>query len=127
MRQSTVSMRKTVRASGPRVPFERIARTVLGKRYELSLVVCGDSLARRMNRTYRKKGYAANVLSFPLGKNDGEIFLNVQAAAREAKKYGFSLRERLTLLFSHGCLHLKGMRHGSAMEERERTLVKKFS
>ncbi len=79
-----------------------------------------------MNRTYRKKTYAANVLSFPLSSTEGEIFLNVQAARREAQEYGVSLRERLTLLFVHACLHLKDMRHGEAMEKKERQLLKKF-
>jgi len=36
-----------------RIPFEEIAQAVLGKNYELSLVICGDNLARRMNREYR--------------------------------------------------------------------------
>src|SRR3990167_2810110 len=78
-----------------RIPFEEIAQAVLGKNYELSLVICGDNLARRMNREYRlpslklrqasKKNYSPNVLSFPLSKTEGEIFLNVRAAARGAR------------------------------------------
>ena len=94
--------------------------------YELSLVICGDTLARSMNRRYRKKTYAANVLSFPLGLQEGEMFLNAQAAAREAKKYGVPLRARFVLLFAHGCLHLKGMRHGAKMEKLERKMLRKF-
>src|SRR3989344_579754 len=109
-----------------RIPFEKIAQAILGKNYELSLVICGDSLARRMNREYRlpslmlrqasKKNYSPNVLSFPLSKTEGEIFLNARAAAREAKKYHVPFNERMTLLFAHGCLHLKGLRHGAKME-----------
>ncbi len=117
----------------PRIPFEKIAREILsepvptGKQgYELSLVVCGDSLARRVNRRYRKKDYAPNILSFPLGIYEGEIFLNVQAAAREAKKYGVPLKEHLALLFVHGCLHLKGLRHGRTMEATEQKVLRAF-
>ena len=65
-----------------------------GPRYELSLVVCGDSLAQRMNKIYRKKTYKPNVLSFLFSKTEGEIFLNVQCAKREAKKYGTTLQKR---------------------------------
>ena len=132
-----VEIRKTVHATLPRVRFDAIARTILGARYRLSLVICGDSLARKLNRTYSlpaeasaqagKKNYAANVLSFPLDTKEGEIFLNANAAAREAKQFGVSLRARLTLLFTHGCLHLKGMRHGTKMEKLEEETLRKFS
>ncbi len=121
-----VLIRETVRGTVPRIPFERVARSIFATDYELSLVVCGDALARRMNRTYRKKSYAANVLSFPLDKNTGEIFLNVRAAAREAKRFNITLKERLTLLFVHGCFHLKGMGHGSRMEKAEERVLRKF-
>lgn len=133
MRQPLIEIRKTTRGRVPRVPFEAIARTLLssprqrrGERYQLSLVLCGDALARKMNRTYRKKTYAANVLSFPLDKYEGEIFLNVEAAAREAKRFRVSFRARLALLFTHGCLHFKGMRHGRAMEQLEKRTLRKF-
>src|SRR3989344_3868674 len=79
-----------------RIPFEKIAHALLSKHYQLSLVLCGDTLARKINRTYRKKTYAANVLSFPLDKYEGETFLNVEAAAREAEGCKHCLRSRLT-------------------------------
>ena len=91
------------------IPYDKIANAVLGKNYELSLVVCGDDLARRMNKEYRKKNYKPNVLSFPLSRSEGEIFLNVRAAAREARRYKVPLRDRLAFLFVHGCFHLKGL------------------
>ena len=115
-----------------RLPFEKVARAILGARFELSLVVCGDSLARRMNTKYRlpaqagKKTYAPNVLSFPLSKSEGEIFLNVRKAMREARRYEVSLRERLALLFVHGCFHLKGLRHGRIMEGAEDVVLRRF-
>ncbi len=111
----------------PPVPFEKIARAVLGRHYELSLVICGDALARRMNITYRKKTYKPNVLSFPLTKKEGEIFLNMRQAEREAQQFGVSPRERLALLFVHGCYHLKGLSHGRTMEARERRILRAFS
>lgn len=118
--------RKTIRSTVPAVSFEAIARSVLGRHYELSLVLCGDSLARKINRAYRKKTYAANVLSFPLGKNEGEIFLNIEAARREAKRFKVTPRARLILLFVHACLHLKGFRHGHKMEKNETRIMRRF-
>ncbi|MEK7068942.1 MAG: rRNA maturation RNase YbeY [Patescibacteria group bacterium] len=104
-----------------------IAHKILGANYKLSLVICGDTLARRLNRKYRQKHYAANVLSFPLTKNEGEIFLNIRTAEREARKYNESLRIRMMFLFIHACLHLKGRRHGPSMEILEQETLKRFA
>lgn len=131
VRPPTVSIRTTLRPAPaapavPRLPFEEMATKILSERYDLSLVLCGDALARRMNRTYRKKEYAPNVLSFPLDRYEGEIFVNVDCARREARMYGVSLRERLALLFVHGCFHLKGLDHGKKMESAERAVLASF-
>jgi probable rRNA maturation factor len=115
-----------MRGQVPRLPFEKMASAILGAKYELSLVVCGDSLAQRMNKEYRKKSYKPNVLSFPISKTEGEIFLNVQCAAREAKKYKTTLPKRLALLFVHGCFHLKGLKHGKKMEAAEQKVLRRF-
>lgn len=127
MRRPQLEIRKLATGLPARVPFEKIAKKTLPSGYQLSLVICGDALARKMNRAYRKKGYAANVLSFPLAPREGEIFLNIMTAKREAKKYNVSLRERVVLLFAHGCLHLKGMKHGERMESLEKRMVDAFA
>lgn len=103
-----------------------MAHAVLGSKYELSLVVCGDTLAQRMNRQYRKKSYRPNVLSFPLEKGSGEIFLNLRKTEREAAQYGVSVRDRFALLYVHALWHLKGLDHSDAMEKRERDTLKRF-
>ncbi len=109
-----------------RLPFEKIAAAALPKGYQLSLVICGDRLAQRMNKKYRKKTYRPNVLSFPLSKTEGEIFLNVRKAEREARAEGISTRARLALLFVHGCFHLAGYDHSDTMEALESKVLKKF-
>ena len=124
--RSTVSIKKTIRGKAPRLSFEKMAKHILGSNYELSLVICGDSLAQRMNKTYRKKSYKPNVLSFPISKNEGEVFLNVHCAKREAKRYRTTLPKRLALLFVHGCFHLKGLKHGSEMENAEERVLRRF-
>ena len=119
-------IQKTLRGPVPRLPYADIKTLALGPAYELSLVICGDHLARSLNKKYREKTYAANVLSFPLGKMEGEIFLNLRAAEREAHKYGVPLRARLALLFIHGLFHLKGLAHGAAMERSEQQVLKRL-
>lgn len=122
----TIDIRTTTRGIAPRVPFKDIAREILPKDYSLSIVVCGDTLSRRINRAYRNKDYSPNVLSFSIGENEGEIFLNIRKAEREAKEFGMTARERIAHLFVHGCFHLKGYDHGSAMDTLEIRILKKF-
>jgi len=88
---------------------------VLGSRYNLSLVFCGPTLARKLNRERRNKDETANVLSFPLTKNFGEIFIKVPTA-------DFSVGH----LFIHGLLHLKGFKHGSKMESEEKRFLSSY-
>ncbi len=129
-------MTRTVRGPLLHIPFEKIAREILGGGYALSLVLCADTLARRINHAYRlpalklrqagKKNYSPNVLSFPLEKREGEIFLNVRKAEREARAMAAAPKDRIAHLFVHGCLHLKGLAHGARMEELETRTLKKF-
>jgi len=119
-------VRRAPHGGARRTPYERLAKAVLGNAYVLSLVLCGDSLARRINRSHRKKDYAPNVLSFPLGKKEGEIFLNVRKAEREARAYGTTAKKRLALLFVHGLYHLRGHDHGDTMERLEEKMLRRF-
>ena len=93
--------------------FGKIKNKVLGKKYELSLVFAKDSLMRRLNRTYRGKDKATNILAFPLSEMSGEIFINPSRAKPFSVKH----------LFIHGLLHLKGMKHGDTMERAEKKLL----
>ena len=120
-----VDIRYTLKAK-IRVPFEKMARAALPRGYQLSLVICGDRLAQRMNKEYRKKTYRPNVLSFPLSKNEGEIFLNVRKAAREARTMRISTNARIAHLFIHGCFHLAGHGHGDRMDALELKVLRKF-
>ncbi|OGG70580.1 rRNA maturation RNase YbeY [Candidatus Kaiserbacteria bacterium RIFCSPHIGHO2_12_FULL_53_13] len=124
--QPLIEIARTIRGSYPRVPFEKIAREILGRGYALSLVLCADTLARRINRTYRKKEYTPNVLSFSLGRSEGEIFLNVRKAARESVALKIAASERVAHLFIHGCLHLKGHKHSDKMDSEEIRVLRQF-
>ncbi len=123
---STVSLEVTRTTHAVvRVPFQAIANAALPRGFQLSLVLCGDYLAQRMNKEYRKKTYRPNVLSFEISATEGEIFLNVRKAAREARALKIGVNERLALLFVHACLHLRGHDHSDAMEALEEKILKK--
>lgn len=123
---SHIDIRTTVRGSVPRIPFEDLAQTILPPKYELSLVICGDALARRINTINRQKTYSPNVLSLPLDSLEGEIFLNLRKAEREARQEGVSTRARLALLYVHGLYHLAGYDHGPKMESLEEKILRQF-
>lgn len=125
MSSVTLDIKRTV-ADTVRLPFAQMAEAALPKGFQLSLVICGDRLAQRMNKEYRKKTYRPNVLSFPISKTEGEIFLNIRKAAREAKQEGVSTNARIALLFVHGCFHLAGYDHSDKMEALEQKVLKRF-
>lgn len=121
-----MDIRTTVR-NAPPFPWEQIKDAVLGKRYELSLIICGDSFAQKVNKESRRKSYVPNVLSFPLTQHEGEIVLNIKKAYAESADYEHGPLEHTLYLYLHGLLHLKGMDHGDTMELAEKRMLRKFS
>jgi probable rRNA maturation factor len=110
----------------PKLPYEEIKRDILGESYELSLVFVGEARARALNKKYRKKEYVPNVLSFPLAKKSGEIYITPSLADRESKKSNMSPRGYVGYLFIHGLLHLKGYDHGATMDTAEKRFITKY-
>jgi len=106
--------------------FEQVKEKVLGKKYDLSLVFIGDKLSKKLNKKYRGKDKTTNILSFPVSENDGEIFINLAQAKRDARGFKKRYNEFIAYLFVHGVLHLKGFEHGDRMEAEERKLMDKF-
>ena len=91
--------------------------------------------ARRLNRQFRGKDYATNVLSFPYdsarGTLAGDIVICAPVVAREAREQGKSVEAHHAHLLVHGLLHLRGYDHeresdARRMERRERRLLAKF-
>lgn len=121
----TFSLSSTVR-SYPNLPYGEMKNTVLGKKYNLSLVFVGETRAQRLNQENRGKTYIPNVLSFPLFENSGEIFICPKAAAKEAKDFDLSYEGYIGFLFIHGLLHLAGHDHGNEMDRLELKYLKKF-
>ena len=122
-----ITVKKLAKTPLPAIPLQPIAEAVFGSNYELSLVICGDKLSRQLNRALRGKDRPANVLSFPLDKTMGEIFINARRIKSEAKKLNQTARARYLHLFIHGLLHLKGLDHGSRMDKQEQQLLAKWS
>jgi probable rRNA maturation factor len=95
---------------------------------EATLRIVGSAEGRRLNRRYRKKAYATNVLSFSYGAGRGDIVLCHPVIAREARAQGKTLAAHYAHLVLHGLLHLRGYRHekkreASRMERAEIRLL----
>jgi probable rRNA maturation factor len=90
---------------------------------DVTLRVVGVAEARRLNRAFRKRDYATNVLSFGYSSTQGDIVLCHPVIAREARAQGKSLAAHYAHLVVHGAFHLRGLRHGRRMERRETRLL----
>lgn len=100
-------------------PFEKIKNHVLGKKYRLNLNFVTPTESRKLNSQFRKKNQPTDILSFPLDKHEGEIYLDLKTSRTEAKKFARPFENFLLFLFIHGLFHLKGFDHGDKMERAE--------
>ena len=103
---------------------------------EVGVLLTTDRAIRRMNRQFRGKDKATDVLSFPAGSPaqnregiTGDVAISVDAARRQAAALGHSLGAELKILILHGLLHLAGYDHesdGGRMARRELALRTRF-
>jgi probable rRNA maturation factor len=108
------------------LPFVSIKNEILGQKYEISLVLISKKRSKELNFKFREKNKPTNVLSFPLSKNSGEIFICPEIAKKECSDFDMSFKNFVLYLFIHGLLHLKGMDHSSRMDKAESKFLKKF-
>jgi probable rRNA maturation factor len=106
--------------------FEKIKNDILGKNYELSIALVAKEKSIEINKKYRKRDSATNVLSFAYSKNTGELILCPVIIRAEAKNLNRTYRQWLGFLVIHGMLHLKGMKHSSRMERAEERYDQKY-
>ena len=94
---------------------------------ELSIVLTDDAAIRELNRQWRGRNEATNVLSFPAVKAAdgtaprllGDIVIAYETTAREAESEGKLFPHHLAHLAVHGFLHLLGYDHESDVEAEE--------
>ncbi len=103
---------------------------------EISVVLASDDTVRALNRDFRHKAAATNVLSFPAVEPDetatapllGDIVLALETTQREAADEAKPLEHHLSHLVVHGVLHLFGFDHicdedAERMESLERAAL----
>jgi probable rRNA maturation factor len=112
--------------------FLRVAQEAVGLEGEVDVLLTWDRTMRRLNRAYRGKDKATDVLSFPAAEDVAETFagdlaISIDTAQRQAAEQGHGLRDEVRVLMLHGLLHLAGMDHevdGGEMAGREGVLRK---
>jgi len=112
---------------------ERAAAAALGSaRGDVVVLLTDDETIRDLNKRFRGKDRATNVLSFPAAESAaphlGDLVLAYGVCAAEARAQGKRLADHLSHLTVHGVLHLLGRDHeddaeAEAMEAEERDIL----
>lgn len=123
---------------GIRMLIRRCCQAVLvaehfGQDAEVSVSFVSNDEIHRLNKIYRQKDRATDVLSFPLGQDGhydtnketgcallGDVVISLEMAVKQADMYGHSLEREIGFLTVHSMLHLLGYDHEtSPLEERK--------
>jgi len=106
------------------------ARAAMGRDAQVTIRYVAEAEGRRLNKEYRRRDYATNVLTFVYGKNPlaGDVVICAPIVAREADEQGKGLDAHHAHMLVHGLLHLQGFDHenerdAQRMERRERTIL----
>ena len=99
---------------------------------EVSVTLVDNEGIRELNREHRDIDRETDVLSFPLGDDDGyevdpdndaimlgDIVISLEKAAAQAQEYGHSYRREVAFLITHSLFHLLGYDHVNSEEEEK--------
>ena len=133
--------------SGLRILIRRSCNAVLEYEHfdgpaEISVTFVDNARIHELNKEYRDKDSATDVLSFPLGQDGqydvdedngckilGDIVISMERAMEQAELYGHSLQREVAYLTVHSMLHLLGYDHEQGgleevrMREKEETVL----
>ena len=102
---------------------------------EVCVTFIDNEEIHRLNKEFREKDSATDVLSFPLGENGiydvnpdtgakqlGDVVISLERAEEQAAEFGHSLQREVCYLTVHSMLHLLGYDH---MEPDEKAVMRK--
>jgi probable rRNA maturation factor len=125
--------RRRVSAKNCREFSERALKSIAAGQRSATIVFVSDSAIQKLNRQFRGKNYATDVLSFPAQherfeqemKTDlGEVVISLDRAAAQAKENGLTFTNEVQQLILHGLLHLCGYNHETDKGEMNRLELK---
>lgn len=106
---------------------EAMLRTLKRESDELSIVLTTDEQIQFLNRDYRHKDRATDVLAFAIREGEfaslagdllGDVIISVPTAARQAKEKGHDTLDEVVMLLAHGLLHLLGWDHDTIAKDK---------
>ncbi|MDR3750218.1 MAG: rRNA maturation RNase YbeY [Terracidiphilus sp.] len=114
--------------------FQGLAQKAVRLKGQVTVLLTTDAAIRKLNRQFRGKNKATDVLSFPaagIGAEHiaGDLAISVTTALGQAAEQGHSLSTEIKVLILHGLLHLAGYDHEAdtgQMARRERLLRAKL-
>lgn len=116
-----------IRTSGTSQVVKFVLKRESNKGAELNVVFVDDPDMLDLNRKYLRHDYPTDVLSFHLGmkKNilEGEIYINIDQARRQAGEYRSTYRDEYARLIIHGLLHLVGYDDSTRTGKSEMTTM----
>jgi len=109
----------------------RFVRAALERDAEITIRLVNEHEGRALNRDYRGRDYATNILSFVYASTPvvrGDLVLCAPVVSREALQQGKTPLDHYAHLIVHGVLHLHGLDHENdadahAMEARETAII----
>jgi probable rRNA maturation factor len=108
---------------------DRVLTEIEAPEHSASIVFVNDAAIRRLNREFRGRHQATDVLSFPAAAEAfetenqpqlGEVVISVERAAAQAKQNGLTFTNEVEQLILHGLLHLCGHDHETDNGEMNR-------
>lgn len=122
-----------LRGQLPRHKVQRWLCAALDAAAEITVRVVDDDEGRRLNRDFRQKDYATNVLTFDYAQAPvvvADLVLAAGVLQREAADLGLPVADHAAHLLVHGALHAQGWDHetseadAEAMEARETAILR---
>ena len=110
------------RAALPRHSVTRWIRHALASDAEITVRIVGTEEGQTLNRDYRGKDYATNVLTFDYTQAPvvtADLVLCAPVVAREAQENGKTLQAHYAHLLVHGTLHAQGWDHETSDEDAQ--------
>ena len=110
------------RAALPRHKVARWIRHSLDIDGEITVRIVDDQEGQRLNREFRKKDYATNVLTFDYMQSPvvmADLVVCAPVVAQEAREQGKTLQAHYAHLLVHGALHAQGWDHETRQEDAE--------
>ncbi|XP_022079911.1 putative ribonuclease [Acanthaster planci] len=143
------NLQKTVSFDLPKLKADinLLRRIIRAERYDLAVICMEDNQLREMNKIYRGKDEATDVLSFPAHESLapgrlpdpwsdladlGDIFLGMPFIQEQCKKDGTDIDTVLPVVVTHGLCHLIGYKHDTGdrlkqMYKRELDILEEYN